>query len=123
MLARAIALLLLLIGAPAALAHAPQVGANGGPQVNAGPYHVEMVVEGETVAVFLTDHAGKLPQRVGEFKATADLTIEGGTVRVELVSERPGKLAGRAGRPLPAKPAGTVQIRSPTGFTVQARFR
>jgi hypothetical protein len=112
----------LLAGAsPAVWAHAPKMGANGGPQADAGSFHVEVVPEGNTVQVFLRDHGDKAVQTAG-FKGVAIFTIDGKAQRIPLAPAGDNKLSGSATMPIPAAPKGAVQIITPTGSTVQAKF-
>ncbi|MGA7427248.1 MAG: hypothetical protein WBX07_11705, partial [Rhodoplanes sp.] len=57
-------------------AHAPKVGHNGGPQADAGSFHVEMVPDGSVLHVYLRDHSDKAISTEG-YKGTAVLVIEG----------------------------------------------
>ena len=41
----------------AALAHAPKIGVHGGPQVDAGSFHVELVPRGPCCRLYLRDHS------------------------------------------------------------------
>ena len=60
----------------AALAHAPKVGVHGGPQVDAGSFHVEIVPRGTLLQVYLRDHSDKAVSTQG-WKGIAILTIGG----------------------------------------------
>ena len=61
------ALALLPIGASA---HGPKIGQNGGPQEDAGSFHVEIVPKGPVLQVYLKDHSDKTVSSSG-FKGTA----------------------------------------------------
>jgi hypothetical protein len=112
----------LLLGAGTiASAHAPKVGQNGGAQADAGGFHVEVVPQGNTIAVFLRDHGDKAVQTAG-FKGVAIFTVDGKAQRIPLAPAGDNKLSGTAEVPLPSAPKGAVQIITPTGSTVQAKF-
>jgi len=104
-----------------AFAHGPDKGANGGPQVDAGDYHVEMVAKQMQLSVYLSDDKDKPVDIVG-YKATGIFVINGKSQRVELKPESANKLIGNASVPLPASFKGVVLITLPTGKTVQAKF-
>ncbi|MGL4240305.1 MAG: hypothetical protein ACRCTI_04250 [Beijerinckiaceae bacterium] len=62
------------IAVPSARAHAPPVGRNGGRQVNAGPFHVELVQTAHSCAVYLTDHALRIPADIDRYEVAAQLS-------------------------------------------------
>lgn len=105
----------------AARAHSAGVGANGGPQVDAGHLHVEMIASDTTLTLYLRDHADK-PVPTDGFKGTAILLLDGRSQRIPLVPAGENRLSGTAPTALPAKPRGAVQITTPGGATVQGRF-
>lgn len=107
--------------APSAFAHAPEKGPNGGRQADAGSFHVEIVPKGTTLAVYLRDHADK-EVTTDRFKGTAIFVIDGKPQRITLTPDGDNRLKGSAGVPLPTEPKGAVQITTPTGGTVQAKF-
>lgn len=110
-----------LIAMPSALfAHSPK-GANGGVQADAGNYHVEVVPKGTILLVFLRDHADKDVKSEG-FKGTAIFVVGGKSHRILLTPAGENRLSGTASVDLPAEPKGAVQITTPTGSTVQAKF-
>ncbi|HEX6000412.1 MAG TPA: hypothetical protein VFZ16_13630 [Hyphomicrobiaceae bacterium] len=117
--------ILVLVGALAfaatAYAHGPEKGKNGGRQVDAGDYHVELVAKDKTLAVYISDENDK-PIDAKGFKATGIFVVGGKPQRIELAPEAANKLSGTAGAALPADLKGAVQIRLPTGGTVQAKF-
>jgi hypothetical protein len=119
--ARSIAVALALLAEPA-LAHSPKVGANGGAQVDAGSYHVELVPDGTTLQVFLRDHSDKEVASAG-FKGTAIFVVGGKPQRIPLTPAGTNKLTGTSPVALPKEPKGAVQITTPTGSTVQAKFQ
>lgn len=112
----------LLIGTSTiVLAHAPKVGANGGPQADAGGFHVEVVAKGNTLDVFLRDHGDKAVFTEG-YKGTAIFVVDGSAQRILLAPAGENRLSGTATVTVPREPKGAVQITSPTGGTVQAKF-
>jgi len=120
--ARVVAVAAALLAAPAlALAHAPKVGVNGGAQADAGSFHVEVVPNGTTLQVFLRDHSDKEVASAG-FKGTAILVVGGKPQRIPLSPAGANKLTGASPVALPKEPKGAVQITTPTGSTVQAKF-
>src|SRR5262249_61686641 len=89
-----------LIAALPATAHEVSKGPNGGRVVEAGPYHVELVVETTAVAVYLSD-AKEKPIPAAGFKGLAILTVSGKAQRIELAPQEtrlggspPGGLPG-----------------------------
>jgi hypothetical protein len=102
-------------------AHAPKVGHNGGPQTDAGTYHVEVVAKGTDLVIYLHDHFDKPVSSQG-FKGTAIFVIGGKTERISLTPGGDNTLKGTATVTIPATPKGAVQIIPPTGSTVQAKF-
>jgi len=104
-----------------AAAHASKVGANGGPQVDAGSFHVEIVPQGTVLQVYLRDHSDKGVSTQG-YKGTAIFVIEGKAERITLTPAGDNRLQGTSSVNLPSEPRGAVQITTPTGSTVQAKF-
>jgi hypothetical protein len=104
-----------------ASAHAPKVGANGGVQADAGSFHVEIVPQGTTLQVFLQDHSDKAILTDG-YKGTAIFVIDGKPQRIPLTSAGENKLTGNSTVSIPREPRGAVQITTPSGRTVQAKF-
>lgn len=115
-----LALLLSLAGA--AMAHEAGKGPNGGPQVDAGKYHAELVLDGsKTVTVFLSDHDAK-PIKTTGFKANAIFVVDGKPQRFTLEPTGGLKLSGVAPVPVPAGVKGAVQLTAPDGTSAQAKF-
>lgn len=111
-----------LAAAPlAAWAHAPKVGHNGGPQADAGAFHLEILPQGTTLAVYLRDHADKEVRTEG-YKGTAIFVIDGKAERINLAPDGDNRLKGTSTVPLPPEPKGAVQVTTPTGSTVQGKF-
>ncbi len=118
---RTVALIAGLVAAPVALAHAPKVGAHGGPQVDAGLYHLELVTGETSLDAFLVGHDGNAVPTEG-YKGTAILLLDGKPQRIPLTPAGDNRLTGTAPSPLSSEFKGTVQITLPNGGTVQGRF-
>jgi hypothetical protein len=112
---------LFIVAAPIASAHAPKVGANGGAQADAGSFRVEVLPQGSSLQVFLRDHSDKAVSTVG-YKGLAIFVIEGKPQRIPLTPAGENKLTGTSAVTLPSEPKGAVQITTPSGSTVQAKF-
>jgi hypothetical protein len=110
----------LTFGAPTT-AHEVGKGPKGGRVVEAGPHHVELVVQDKVVDVFVTDAADKLVP-VSGFKGLAILTVSGKAQRITLEPKDGVRLTGTSPVALPAAPAGVVQITGPDGKTGQGKF-
>lgn len=103
-------------------AHETAKGPHGGPKVDAGKYHAELVADGSTaVTVYLTDEADK-PVAASGFKANAILVVSAQAVRFSLEPADNAKLAGTAPTPVPAGVKGAIQITAPDGSTAQAKY-
>ena len=111
----------LLLAPSIVLAHGPKVGVNGGVQADAGSFHVEVVPKGTTLQVFLRDHSDK-PVTTDGFKGTAIFVIEGKSQRISLTPAGENRLNGTSSLNLPPNPKGAVQITTPSGSTMQAKF-
>jgi hypothetical protein len=121
--ARSVAVAVALLAVPAlVLAHGPKVGANGGVQADAGDYHIELVPEGTTLQIYLRDHSDKEVASAG-FKGTAIFVVGGKPQRIPLMPAGANRLSGTSSVALPKEPKGAVQITTPTGSTVQAKFQ
>lgn len=119
---RSVAIAAALLAAPAlGLAHGPKVGANGGVMADAGNYHVEVLPDGTTLQIFLRDHSDKEVASAG-FKGTAIFVVGGKPQRIPLTPAGTNKLTGTSPVALPKEPKGAVQITTPAGSTVQAKF-
>ena len=112
---------LLIVSAPIASAHGPKVGPSGGPQADAGNFHVEVVPQGSTLVVFLRDQSDKAVLTNGH-KGTAIFVIVRKPQRIPLAPAGDNRLTGTSAVPIPSEPKGAVQITTPTGSTVQAKF-
>lgn len=111
----------ILVASAAAQAHAPKVGHNGGPQTNAGNYHLEIVPEGTTLTVYLRSHADKAVPTQG-VTGTASFTVNGKAERIPLAPGGDNKLIGTSPVPLPSQPKGAVEIAPAAGGSVVGRF-
>ncbi len=107
--------------AGAALAHAPAVGKHGGQQTDAGNFHVEAVVKGNTLDVFVTDH-GETPVSTKGFKGTAVLIANGKPVQIKLAPRGENILTGTSPVALSTPIKGAIQITDSDNQTVQAKF-
>jgi len=106
---------------PPAFAHGPETGPNGGQQVDAGNYHLELVANGTALQLYIRD-ANDKPVKVDGYKGTAIFVVGGKPQRIPLAPAGGNHLAGTATAPLPAKPKGAVQITTAGGETVQAKY-
>lgn len=104
-----------------AFAHSPKVGVNGGPQTDAGSLHVEIVAKGKALTVFLRDHSDHAVSATS-YKGTAIFAVDGKPQRIPLLPAGENKLSGTSEAELPNEPKGAVQLTTPTGSTVQAKF-
>ena len=110
---------LVLATLPAA-AHEMSNGPNGGRVVEAGPYHVELVVETKAVSVYVSDSKAK-PIPAAGFKGVAILTVSGKAQRIELAPQD-NRLGGSSPVAIPADVQGVVQLTDPDGKTAQGRY-
>ena len=104
-----------------AFAHGSSKGPNGGAQVDAGAYHVEMVVKDMALTVYLHDENDKPVDAKGS-RGMGIFVVGGKPRRIELEADSANKLTGASAVPLPATLKGAVQITLPTGKTLQAKF-
>jgi hypothetical protein len=118
---RLFTLAVLLLFTATAYAHGPAKGTHGGPQVDAGDYHVELVVKGTVLTVYLKDKDDK-PVDAKDHKGIGIFVVAGKPQRIELKSAGPNELTGTSAVALPTSLKGTVQITAPGGQTVQAKF-
>jgi hypothetical protein len=111
----------ILLAAGTAVAHGPDRGKHGGPQVDAGDYHVEMVAKDTTLSIYVNNDKDQ-PVDAKGFKATGLFVVSGKAQRIELKHESENKLSGTSPVALPTKLKGAVQIMMPGGKTLQAKF-
>jgi hypothetical protein len=97
-------------------------GPNGGPLVDAGNLHVELVTRDRTVDVFVSDAKDK-PLDVAGYKGSAILIVGGKPLRVTLEPAGANRLSGTAAVEVPKGVKGAVQVQPPGGAMVQGRFR
>jgi hypothetical protein len=116
-----VALASILLTALPAAAHEVEKGPNGGRVVEAGAHHVELLVRGNSVNVFVTD-ANEKPVSIIGFRGVAIFTISGKPQRIPLEPNEGTHLSGTSPEALPAEPVGVVQITAPDGKTAQGRF-
>lgn len=112
----------LLVGLSVLHAHEQRLGPRGGALVDAGSYHVELIIVDKTVDIFVSD-AGDKPLSATGFKALAILAVSGKSVRVTLEPVADGsKLTGLAGDTLPKKVKGAIQLTGSDGKTSTGRI-
>lgn len=112
-----------LVIASSAEAHAPQAGPNGGKIIHAGAnYHVELVASGTTEVVLHLSDMNDKPIAADGYRATAILVVNGQTIRFPMQPGGGSRLVGTAPVAVPAGVRGAVQITTPHGATVQARY-
>ncbi len=106
--------------AGAALAHDPKPK-HGGQIVEAGDYHVEAVVKGTALEVFIYGHDDK-PVVASGFKGTAVLVVNGKPVQVTLAPRDGNVLTGTSAAELAKPIRGAIQITNAKNKTVQAKY-
>ncbi len=109
----------LIMSAPA-MAH-DATAKHGGRVADAGDYHVELVAKKDMIEVHVTDQ-NDAPVAAAGFKGLAILSVDGKSQRIVLEATESGKLTGKANGTLPAEPKGVVQITTPKGQSVSAKF-
>jgi hypothetical protein len=97
-------------------------GPHGGRVVDAGNYHLELVVRGSDVALFVTDGNEK-PIAATGFKAVAILNADGKAQRVALEAGDAAKISGKAETALPTDVKVVVQLTAPDGKIRQGQFK
>jgi hypothetical protein len=117
---RCLALGAALLTAIPAYAHEAK-GTHGGRISDAGAYHAELVVKGNTIEIFLIGENDKPVDPKG-FKGVAIFNLGGKAERITLAPSEHNNLSGTAATALPANPKGAVQLTAPDGKTVAARF-
>ena len=118
--------LILILGLAAfpfpATAHEVAKGPNGGPVVDSGGHHVEMVVSGTELVLFLTEGDDKPLTSAGTKNARAIVQDGGKTATVALRPAEPNKLVGTLAQPLGPGARIVVSATMADGHVVQARF-
>ncbi len=102
-------------------AHEPRIGPRGGVLVDAGPYHVEVVVAAATLDVFVSD-AQDRPLPVSGFRGTAIVIANGKQHRIPLSAMHPDRLSGQASLVPGQGLKGAIQLTGPDGKTATARL-
>lgn len=116
-------LALTIAAAPlAAPAHEMAKGPNGGPVVDSAGHHVEMVVKGSELVLFLTEADDKPLASAGTKSARAIVQDGGKTATVPLQPAEPNKLVGALQQPLGSGARVVVSATMADGHAVQARF-
>lgn len=106
----------------AALAHEVAKGPNGGPVVDSGGHHVEMVAKGTDLTLFLTGEGDKPLASAGTRNARAIVQDGGRTATVPLQPAEPNRLVGTLTSPLGSGARVVVSATMADGHAVQARF-
>ncbi len=78
-----------------AFADGAKTGSHGGPRTDAGPYHAELVLQGNDVVLYVTDGADK-PVDVTGAKAEATILANRQTQKVALEPAGANALKGKA---------------------------
>lgn len=110
----------MLLSAPV-LAHDEEKGPNGGRVADVGTHHIELVVKGQAVQVYVGD-ANNKPLVVTGYKGLAILTVAGKAQRIVLEANDEKFLSGTAPVTVGDRPRGVVQLTVPEGKTLQGRF-
>lgn len=122
MKSRTFILIAALAAAVPAFAHEVEKGPNGGRVADAGEYHIELVAKDKVVDVFVKD-AKDQPAVMTGFKGVAILLVDGKQQRIPLEANAPGRLSGKTSGEKPAELKGVVQLTTPQGGSIQARFK
>ena len=96
-------------------------GPNGGRIADAGSYHVELVVSGAQVDVFVSDSNDKAVA-TGRIQSRRDSQC-GREGAAHCAGIRGPELSGKAGSDLPANVKGVVQLTAPDGKVAQGQFK
>jgi len=94
----------------------------GGGAEEAGAHHLELVIIGKTITLYVDDHAGKA-QDVSKMKARASIFSGKDKGTVELAPDGAGALKGEAAFPVAADAKFLVSLTPAGGKTAQARFQ
>jgi hypothetical protein len=113
---------LILVSASAAAAHELEKGPNGGQLVDIPGHHVELVISGTSLVLFLSDEKERPVSSQGIQNARAIVQESGKTLTVPLASIAPNKLGGQLAQPLTAGARIVVSATMVDGKTIQARF-
>ncbi len=113
---------LILMGASGAAAHEVDKGPNGGQLVDIPGHHVELVISGTDLILFLSDEKERPVSSQGVQNARAIVQDSGKTWTVPLVAIAPNKLGGQLTQPLTAGARIVMSATMADGKTIQARF-
>ena len=105
-----------------ATGHEIAKGPNGGPVVDSGGHHVEMVAKGTELLLILTESDDKPLASAGSKNARAVVQDGGKTATVQLRAAEPNKLVGILAKPLGPGARVVVSATMADGHAVQARF-
>ena len=105
-----------------ALAHEAAKGPNGGPVVDSAGHHVEMVVKGTELVLFLTEADDSPLASAGTQNARAIVQDHGKTATVALQPAEPNRLVGTLSQPLGPGARVVISATMADGHRVQARF-
>jgi hypothetical protein len=111
----------LCLAAWPAFAHEIEKGPHGGRIVDTGQGHVELVVNGTNVDVYLTGKSDKAVAAAG-YKGVAILLVGGKPQRIVLEPTADNRLTGKASAAIAGAPRGAVRLTGPDGTTSQAKF-
>jgi hypothetical protein len=103
-------------------AHEVAKGPNGGPVVDSGGHHVEMVAKGTELVLVLTEGDDKPLASSGTKNARAIVQDGGKTTTVALQPIEPNRLVGTLPQPLGPGARVVVSATMADGHAVQARF-
>jgi hypothetical protein len=106
----------------AASAHEVAKGPNGGPVVDSGGHHVEMVAKGTELVLVLIEGDDKPLAFAGAKNARAIVQDGGKTATVTLQPAEPNRLVGSLPQPLGPGARVVVSATMADGHAVQARF-
>jgi hypothetical protein len=102
-------------------AHAPSKGKHGGRLVDAGSYHVELVVKDRDLSLYVYDHDDK-PLPVTGYSGTFIFVLDGKPQRIPLQPGNDNRLTGTLPSQVSPTVKGAVQLRRATGDIVQGKF-
>ncbi len=113
---------MLLASISTAQTHETAKGPNGGPVVDTGSHHVEMVAVEDELLLYVADAVDAPLSTAGTTAARAIIQDAGQTTVVPLEAREPNMLAGVLGQSLAAGAKVVVSFKLPDGGAVQARF-
>ena len=106
----------------ATMAHEVAKGPNGGPVVDSGGHHVEMVAKGTELVLVLTEGDDKPLASAGTKNARAVVQDGGKAATITLQPAEPNRLVGTLAQPLGPGARVVVSATMADGHAVQARF-